>query len=111
MKARLEKIAEILDAFRQRTEMYIDPVSPEEAEKFLYGFDVGCFACGVQFRWQDIAEQRGWILGTTSPIVAEMRAKGLSDDRIINELISIREEAAKRCPIYLEVHLPAQVPA
>src|SRR4051812_7300043 len=99
MEARLEKIAEIFDAFRQRTVMYIDPVSPVEAEKFLYGFDVGCFACEVQLRWQEIAEQRGWILGTTNPIVAAMRAKGLSDDRIINELIYIREEAAKRCPI------------
>jgi hypothetical protein len=42
------KIIDIVDPFRQRKAMSIDPVIPEEAEKFLYGFDADCLACGAQ---------------------------------------------------------------
>ena len=74
--------------------MYISPVTPEEAEKFLYGFDVGCFACGVHIPWQDVTNHRGFTISTLSPVV-EMRAKGMADDAIIDELISFRIDALR----------------
>src|SRR5262245_51927992 len=87
-----EHFMEVLDAFRTRREMYLNPVSVEEAEKFLLGFDVGCLACGVDLNWRKVAEGR-WKLGPTWPI-EQMRRKGLSDEAIIDELISFRSEAA-----------------
>jgi hypothetical protein len=86
------RIIEILDAFRRRKDPYISPVSPEEAEKFLYGFDTGCVACGVLVEWQACAERRGWRLGAIGPIT-QMRERGMTDDAIIDELISFRQDA------------------
>jgi hypothetical protein len=54
-----EHFMEVLDAFGTRKEMYLSPVTAEEAEKFLLGFDVGCLACGVDLNWHQIAERRG----------------------------------------------------
>ena len=90
-----KNILEILEAFRTRKDMYIDPVCPEEAEKWLYGFDVGCFACGVQIEWQIALEKRGWELRSTTSPIHEMRVKGLSDEQIIDELVALREDAVR----------------
>ena len=90
-----KRIIEILAAFQARKDMYVSPVSPEEAEKFLVGFEVGCFACGIPLNWTDIAARRGWENSVISPIV-EMRSAGMSDDRIIDELISLRNDAAQQ---------------
>jgi hypothetical protein len=77
--------------------MYLNPVTAEEAEKFLYGFDVGCLACGVGLNWHQIAECRGWNRGpTTTSLSEEMKMQGLSDTAIIDELISFRSEAARQ---------------
>jgi hypothetical protein len=89
-----DRFIEVLDAFRTRKEMYLNPVSVEEAEKFLLGFDVGCLACGVDLNWRDVAEGR-WELGQNWPI-EQMRGKRLSDEAIIDELISFRSDAVRR---------------
>jgi hypothetical protein len=93
-----EKIIETLDSFRKRTSMYIQPINADEAEKFLHGFDTGCLACGIHLVWRVIAEQRGWNRGAIG-LTAEMRAAGLSDEKIIDELIEFREEAARRSSV------------
>jgi hypothetical protein len=96
-----EHFRQVLDAFCTRKQMYLNPVTAEEAEKFLLGFDVGCLSCGVDLEWQQIAERRGWRFGPTSGPIEQMRRKGLSDIAIIDELISFRSEAARQIADHL----------
>jgi hypothetical protein len=91
MAAQREKIVEYLNSFRQRKAMYIDPVTPEEAEKWLYAFWVGCCACGVEWDWQTFAQRRGWPL--TISLVTQMRSNGLTEPEMCDELVAIYIEA------------------
>jgi hypothetical protein len=88
------KILDVLEGFRTRKLMYIDPVCAEEAEKFLGAFDIGCFACGIPLEWHDVVERRGWKLVSVS-LIPQMRERGLSEEQVIDELIAFREEAVR----------------
>ena len=71
--------------------MYIDPITPEETQKFLTGFGVGCCACGAELDLQTVGERRGWQLSTS--FVEEMQSKGLTAQEMCDELIDIYMEA------------------
>jgi predicted metal-dependent phosphotriesterase family hydrolase len=87
----LERVLEILRSARQRKAMYLMTIDAAAAENFLNGFNVACFACGLDVPL-DIKEQatveRGWTWLAARPI-AEMKARGLNEEAIVDELFAI----------------------
>ncbi len=81
----------LLEAVRERKAMYLDPFTVESCQNFLDGFSLACFACGIVDASERIlAGQagRGWTVEACGP-VPEMRERGLSDEQIMDELITI----------------------
>lgn len=94
-----ENVIAVLESFRQRKGMYVQPLSVEKAHSFLSGFYIACMACGLVAdwsAWKDAAQARGWNTGAASP-VPTMRAAGMDEEAIIDELICICQEAVVRC--------------
>jgi hypothetical protein len=97
MDAKQEAIA-ILESFRQRKPMYIQPVTVEMAVCFLRGFYIACTACGLVSQGPELSEAtkaRGWDVGVACP-TPTMLASGLDAEATIDELISIYQEALSR---------------
>jgi hypothetical protein len=93
-----DEILRFLEAFRKRKPMYIGKVEVRAAELFLAGFLAGCGACGFPGsweKWRDAAAARGWKRSPLGP-VPEMRDRGMSEEEIIDELITIHAEVVRR---------------
>ena len=94
----LDRVIEIVESIRARRRMYFMPVDVPSAENFLGGFRVACFACGLEMPLQvreRVTIERGWPWYAARPI-AEMRAKGLDEPAIVDELLAIEVAAWQR---------------
>ena len=90
------KIIRRLEDMRRRPILYVGSMEHELMESLLHGFMMGCFAAGeieddfkkrLEVRNQVIAE-REWAVLAFSPS-REMKARGLSEEAIIDELLAI----------------------
>ena len=86
-------IREILTLLRKRPAMFIPQPTPINVGLFMDGFLTACNAYGVKAASRDIedvAERRGW---GRSDILSAMREKGLSEPQIMEEVVSLYEQA------------------
>jgi hypothetical protein len=94
-----EKLAHILDLFRQRPGMFVGKSDVLLATVFLMGF-----RCAVtrifEFEdgdWNRTIVQRGWKLtGGTGDITQQMKDRGMSSEEIISELAEIEIDVLKQ---------------
>ena len=81
--AMVDHILDILRSARQRKPMYLQSVDIAAADNFLTGFEIGCFACGlevpVEIR-ERVTIERGWKWYAELPIT-EMRDADLTKNR------------------------------
>jgi hypothetical protein len=80
-----------LRAFQNRKAMYVQPVNLATVQSFLTGFATGCHACGYDIhrgQGSGVKEVRGWEWNAIGPI-PQMRVKGLSEEKIMDELIEL----------------------
>jgi hypothetical protein len=85
------QIIETLGSARQRKAMYLGTVDVASAETFLNGFQVGCFACGLEVPLEireRVTTARGWGWSAKRPI-EEMRKRGWNEEEIVDELFAI----------------------
>lgn len=91
-----DRIIAHLESIKARKPMYFGRIDAEAADRFLSGFLVGCFACGVDAPWVEAAMERGWLKTSNGPILEQLRAHGLTDGAAIDELIEIQILAFRR---------------
>ena len=90
-----ENALSLLESFRRRKGMYLQPVSVETVQSFLTGFYLACMASGIVAdwdAWNKVVKARGWDTEAACPIPA-MRAAGMDDEAIMDELTRICQEA------------------
>lgn len=95
----VERIIEILRSARGRKAMYLGTIDVPSADSFLYGFRVGCFACGRDLSLavrERVTTAHGWEWSARGPI-EEMRERGLSEEEIVDELFAIEISAWEAC--------------
>jgi hypothetical protein len=93
-----DRAVEVLRSVRARPHMYFQPVDVPSAENFLNGFEVGCSVCGYEVPYEVrklVTEERGWPWYAARP-VAEMRAAGLDEAAVVDELLAIELAAWER---------------
>jgi hypothetical protein len=86
-----DRLIEALRALQKRKAMYVHPVTVQAIEAFLNGFKTGCHALGFEIDrelWWAAQEARGWKRRSVGP-VPQMKAKGLREEEIMDELIEI----------------------
>ena len=92
-------ISELLEFVKNRPVMYIGAKTPELLVVFLHGFYLGlnwtCDAESLVSTKRQVTEERGWDSRNTISW-AEMRESGLSDKKIVDELMTIEVESWKR---------------
>jgi hypothetical protein len=74
--------------------MYVQPANLATVQSFLTGFATGCLVCGYDIHrdlGSGLKEVRGWEWNAVGPI-PQMRAKGLSEEEIMDELIEIEAD-------------------
>jgi len=84
-----------LEAIKQRPQMYIGDLLPSRAETFFNGFSNGLAVLGIELplRCQmEATEAHGWQWDAGST-ARHMKAAGLADSAIVDELISITIDA------------------
>jgi hypothetical protein len=105
----VDRILEILRSARERKAMYLGTVDVSSAETFINGFQVGCFACGLDLPLEVLEQatiERGWPWYAARPI-PEMRAAGLNEDQIVDELFAIQIAAWEKVDGAAESHAGA----
>ena len=93
----LEKLAKTLEDVKRRKGMFFLP-NAEAAMDFLTGFVVAIGAAGAPVSWnswRDALEHRGWRLDSLG-FLPLMKASGLDDDQIADELIDALVEHLRR---------------
>src|SRR4051812_16979783 len=92
LEARMvRQIIETLGSARRRKAMYLGTADVASAETFLNGFQVGCFACGLEVPLEireRVTTARGWGWSAKRPI-EEMRKRGWNEEEIVDELFAI----------------------
>jgi hypothetical protein len=91
----LELILEHLTQIRSRTSMWVRVADVEHVEDYLRAFSDGCSIAAVDVPlhvFVQAAKSRGWKFEATG-IVWHMREKGLSERAMIDEMISVWEDA------------------
>src|SRR5690349_19558364 len=97
--AKLDALVRRLEEVRQRPWFWLGRVEPELATVFLFGI-TECMGVMIgsdltrEIRWQVVAE-RGWKGGSRGPSF-HMRAAGLSEEAIVDELFAIEIEVWRR---------------
>jgi len=78
---------ERLKLVKSRKSIYFAPATPESAETFLFGFRNALTLAGIPMegRVWTIFERRGWKMDSCG-VIPGMRAKGLTEDQIMDEL-------------------------
>lgn len=95
---RLSFVLEVLKSVRSRKAMYLQELTVRSAEDFLSGFRTGCFARGLAVApeiHQRAMAERGWECSAALPSL-QMRARGLSEEAIIDELFAIEIDCFER---------------
>ena len=96
----IQSLLELLETVRKHPAMYMGRARPGEAVAFLMGVAASTqTALGVSTqgepRWQ-VWKDRGWDQGGARGPVAHMQQDGLTDDKIVDELIAMEIEVWKR---------------
>ena len=91
---RITVLIELLEKVRPIPHLYMVRHDPDLAVAFLCGVEQTAerlLGIGTrELRWQ-VGENRGWKIGARGPIL-HMRREGLSDEKIVDELIAIEIE-------------------
>src|SRR5215510_8097587 len=104
MDVLLERIPSIIDALegvRRRPEMYIGKIESESMQHYVWGFRQAAHLCA---KWsyfekylrivEKVAYDRGWPM--ILDFVKSIRARGLSEKEIIEEMLIVEIESWKR---------------
>lgn len=89
-----ERLIAILRSVRQRKSMYFTPINPQSAIDWLSGLRVGCALAGLEWSPEirrPALERRGLELRAAWED-AQLAARGLGPDAIVDELLSIEIE-------------------
>ena len=93
----LQEIIERLEAIKRRKGMFFGERA-EDGEMFLSGFCAALMATGVPITWDSwraATQGRGWKWDSCG-FLPGMRAKGLHDEEIMDELIGSLAEELRR---------------
>ena len=97
--AKITEIIKFLEAVRKRPNMSVLNFNIEAMEALIHGFNVGCYLCEEKLFPQkhkeikdNVTIEREWHLKPVS-VTYEMKERGLSDEEIIQELLTIEIEA------------------
>jgi hypothetical protein len=94
-RAALDRLLAILHNARRRKEMYFSPVAPVPVVHWLHGLRTGASFTGLEWSAEHFGSalaRRGLKFLTIATEVEELRARGLSDEAIVDELLSIEIE-------------------
>jgi hypothetical protein len=97
----LQNVLKLLEFMSRRTEMFVNPVQIETVQSYLHGLQAGCALGGLEVSsevYRAAAKSRGWTFRSTG-IIWHMRAKKLSNQDIIKELIAVQAEAFQRAAV------------
>ena len=93
-----DAIIEHLEHVRNRPEMYAGEVSERAFYAYLSGFDAACTVLGHARSYDlylQVCEERGWGMNALGP-QKRMREMGLSEQAIVDELLTIEIETRRR---------------
>lgn len=97
-QAQIQRLVEELERVRECPAMYYGFRTAEATQRFLDGFRTACRILGLEVNIdlrRAVAEARGWDLPTAG-LASPMRERGLSEERIVDELLVIEIDALKR---------------
>ncbi len=104
MDVLLERIPSIIDALegiRRRPSMYIGKIESKSLEHYVWGFRQGAHLCAKRSYFEkylriveEVAYDRGWPMRLD--FVKSIRARGLSEEEVIEEMLIIEIESWKR---------------
>jgi hypothetical protein len=101
MEHHAQKVVELLREVRRRPPVWIGGYSPESLLHFLNGVTAAAGAFGLRIHrhpgsaYGQVITERGWEHIAAAP-VDEMRERGLSDQEIVQELLTIEIETWRR---------------
>lgn len=91
-------IVSYLEEVKKYPGLHIQPVTPETLMIYFYGLNKGITFAADRFDFNASSNEtrsliisRGWK-GGSKPLYSEMREKGMNDEEIIQELLSIEIE-------------------
>lgn len=87
----IEKLTRILQQVRKQKGMFVFPLDIPSLENFLNGFRAAASACGYEIPRklrQEVLTARGWKFAAAGA-APQMKAKGMADEAVMNELIDI----------------------
>jgi hypothetical protein len=87
----IEKLIQNLQQVQKQKGMFVFPLDLPSFENFLNGFRAAASACGCEIPRklrQEVLTARGWKFAAAGP-APQMKAKGMADDAIMNELLEI----------------------
>jgi hypothetical protein len=104
MDVLLERIPSLIDALdhmRHRPDMHIGKIESKSMEHYVRGFRQGAHTCAKSKYFEkylriveEVAYDRGWTM--TMVFVKSIRASGLSEKEIIEEMLAVGIESWKR---------------
>ena len=90
----IERLIQLLQNLKSGKHQFLFPLEVGSLENYLNGFRGACAACGheVQRRLRaQVLERRGWKNAAAGP-VPQMKAKGFTEEGMMDELIEIEIE-------------------
>jgi hypothetical protein len=96
-----QQVVELLNHVRERPPIWLGGYNPQELILFIHGLGAGVAVFGLRIErhpgsaYYDVLIERGWEFLAGFP-VDEMRERGLSEQEIVRELLTIEIETWKR---------------
>ena len=91
-------LIEMLENVRRRPKAYVGP-ELQAILQFLWGVHSTCYALFGVFRdetiYEEVLKERGWEYSAIAPW-GEMRERGLDEESMLNEFVTIEIEVLKR---------------
>jgi len=98
---RIPSLIEDLEGMRRRPEMYIGKIESKSMEHYVWRFRQGAHTCDKSKYFEkylriveEVAYDHGWTM--TPDFVKSIRASGLSEKEIIEEMLTVEIESWKR---------------
>lgn len=86
----IEIIIRQLEDIRKRPQMYVGSLNADLIDVFLWSFNRAFLLLGYDIKpEEDVASGRGWDTKNALGLVRQMRQKKMSEQEIINELLTI----------------------
>jgi|RhiMetdeSRZDD1v2_1073273.scaffolds.fasta_scaffold157749_2 hypothetical protein len=101
MPTGIPEMIRTLEFVKEKPHMFVADNPVTSMECFLFGFRSGCYAntdinsLKHKNTIDEVTIERGWHFSPV-PVSIEMRKRGLSDEEIIEELLTIEIEAWRR---------------